>query len=88
MIQRSGLTFLIVSLSERLALDEADSSSWHLFNDFLVRKVSKEEALLFSSSWKMPSILTFQVSTARHSVDDSWKDRLDTMLLYHDWSIK
>ena len=69
-------------------MDNVDSSNWHLFNDFLVRKISREEALQFPSSWKLPSIFAFQVSSARHAVDGSWKNRLDTTLLYHDWSIK
>lgn len=63
-------------------------SGWHLFNDFLVRKVSKEEALHFVPSWKLPSILAYQVKTARNAVDDSWKENLDTSLLYHGFSLK
>ena len=62
--------------------------SWHLFNDFLVRKISKEDALKFAPSWKLPSVLAYQISTARHVVDDSWKSNLDTTLLYRDFSIK
>lgn len=36
----------------------------------------------------MPSILAYQVQSANNSVDDSWKENLDTTLLYYDWSIK
>ena len=59
-----------------------DSSQWHLFNDFLVRQTSKEEALRFDATWKLPSVLAYQIKTASHRIDDSWKDKLDTSLLY------
>ncbi|KAF2020982.1 PAB-dependent poly(A)-specific ribonuclease subunit PAN2 [Aaosphaeria arxii CBS 175.79] len=59
---------------------------WHLFNDFLVRQIPKEEALRFDPSWKLPSVLTFQLKAARHSIDDTWKDNLDTQILYRWWS--
>lgn len=55
---------------------------WHLFNDFLVRKVSEAEALRFDPTWKLPSVLTYQVKTTRHQIDDTWKDKLDTSILY------
>jgi PAB-dependent poly(A)-specific ribonuclease subunit 2 len=83
--QKSHLVSLInVSLSEREVTTEND---WHLFNDFLVCQVPQEEALKFSSSWKLPSVLAFQASTARNQVDDSWKNNLDTSLLYRPFSI-
>lgn len=61
---------------------------WHLFNDFLVKKVSKEEALRFVPSWKLPSIIAYQIKKGRNVVDDSWKENLDTTLLYHEFSQK
>ena len=74
-----------MALSAREAQTE---NQWHLFNDFLVKKVSKEEALRFVPSWKLPSILAYQVKTEGNVIDDSWKDHLDTTLLYHDFSYK
>ncbi|KAI4925267.1 poly(A)-specific ribonuclease [Alternaria conjuncta] len=59
---------------------------WHLFNDFLVRPIPKEEALRFDTSWKLPSVLTFQLKSARNKIDDSWKQNLDTSILYRWWS--
>jgi PAB-dependent poly(A)-specific ribonuclease subunit 2 len=64
---------------------EADDK-WHLFNDFLVRPIPKEEALRFEPSWKLPSVLTFQSKAARNRIDDSWKENLDTSILYRWWS--
>lgn len=60
-------------------------SQWHLFNDFLVRSVSAEEALTFNTSWKAPSVLAFQVKEANNKVDRQWKQSLDTSLLYQDF---
>ncbi|KAI9848000.1 MAG: poly(A)-specific ribonuclease [Thelocarpon superellum] len=62
------------------------SSDWHLFNDFLVRKIPEEEALRFHGSWKLPSILAYQVKKGSHAVDNSWKENLDPTILYHDIS--
>ncbi|KAH7384588.1 PAB-dependent poly(A)-specific ribonuclease subunit PAN2 [Pyrenochaeta sp. MPI-SDFR-AT-0127] len=64
--------------------DEEDK--WHLFNDFLVRPIPKEEALRFEPSWKLPSVLTYQSKAARNKIDDSWKESLDTSILYRWWS--
>ncbi|KAG5982428.1 poly(A)-specific ribonuclease [Claviceps digitariae] len=59
-------------------------SQWHLFNDFLVRSISAEEALTFNTSWKVPSVVAFQVKEANNKIDMTWKERLDTSILYHD----
>ncbi|KAJ3497164.1 hypothetical protein NLG97_g2114 [Lecanicillium saksenae] len=59
-------------------------SQWHLFNDFLVRSVSTEEALTFNPSWKVPSVIAFQVKDANNKLDSTWKEKLDTSILYQD----
>lgn len=61
-----------------------EENRWHLFNDFLVRPVSKEEALTFNTTWKMPSVIMYQVRTAKNQLDTTWKERLDTSVLYLD----
>jgi PAB-dependent poly(A)-specific ribonuclease subunit 2 len=66
--------------------DPDTDDKWHLFNDFLVRPIPKEEALRFEPSWKLPSVLTYQLKAARHQIDDSWKENLDTSILYRWWS--
>ena len=63
--------------------DPQTQSQWHLFNDFLVRKISDEEALQFAKSWKVPAVISYQIQSASHTVDDSWKETLDTTLLYY-----
>lgn len=59
-------------------------SQWHLFNDFLVRSVSTDEALTFNTSWKVPSVVSFQIKEANNKIDSTWKHQLDTSILYHD----
>jgi PAB-dependent poly(A)-specific ribonuclease subunit 2 len=66
--------------------EEDSEDRWHLFNDFLVRPIPKEEALRFDTTWKLPSVLTYQLKSARNQIDDSWKDNLDTSILYRWWS--
>lgn len=35
-------------------------------------------------SWKLPSVITYQRKSGNNHIDDSWKDSLDTALLYTD----
>lgn len=78
------VSFVNTSLSDR---EQQEQNRWHLFNDFLVTEVDRDEALRFTQPWKQPCVLTFQVRDARHSVDDSWKKSLDTTLLFREWSL-
>ena len=66
--------------------EQKPTPNWHLFNDFLVTPVEPREALHFNHSWKMPSVISYQVKTAHGAIDESWKESLDTSLLFHPWS--
>jgi PAB-dependent poly(A)-specific ribonuclease subunit 2 len=66
--------------------DTGDTNEWYLFNDFLVRQTNKEDTLRFDPSWKLPSVLAYQLKSASHLIDDTWKSHLDTSLLYGRWS--
>ncbi|KAI2469613.1 PAB-dependent poly(A)-specific ribonuclease subunit PAN2 [Annulohypoxylon bovei var. microspora] len=59
-------------------------SQWYLFNDFHVKPVPSQEALTFNTSWKTPSVLTYQVKSANNQLDSTWKQNLDSRLLYLD----
>lgn len=59
-------------------------SQWYLFNDFLVQPVTASEALSFNTSWKTPSVITYQIKRANNVMDNTWKQQLDTSLLYMD----
>jgi PAB-dependent poly(A)-specific ribonuclease subunit 2 len=60
------------------------ASRWYLFNDFLVEPIKAEDALTFGTSWKLPSVIAYQVKVANNVIDNSWKQKLDTSLLYID----
>jgi PAB-dependent poly(A)-specific ribonuclease subunit 2 len=62
--------------------DPQEQSQWHLFNDFLVTPVPQEEALSFSAPYKTPVILTYQLQQYKHTLDHTWKDRLDPSCLF------
>ncbi|KAI1387808.1 PAB-dependent poly(A)-specific ribonuclease subunit PAN2 [Hypoxylon trugodes] len=59
-------------------------SQWYIFNDFYVKPVPSQEALTFNTSWKTPSVITYQIKTANNQLDSSWKQNLDSRLLYLD----
>ncbi|KAI1813850.1 PAB-dependent poly(A)-specific ribonuclease subunit PAN2 [Poronia punctata] len=59
-------------------------SQWYLFNDFHVKPVPTKEALAFNTTWKSPSVITYQVRSANNQLDSSWKQNLDAQLLYLD----
>ncbi|KLP05100.1 Uncharacterized protein Y057_4476 [Fusarium fujikuroi] len=77
------LTKRIVAHAEPEAPGE---SRWHLFNDFLVRSVSTEEALAFNTSWKVPSVIAYQIKDENNKIDTEWKNNIDTSILYQDFN--
>ena len=60
--------------------------NWHLFNDFMVRPISVQEALHFDSRWKLPSIITYQTKQMSHLIDNTWKSQIDTSILFRSVS--
>ncbi|KAI1326713.1 PAB-dependent poly(A)-specific ribonuclease subunit PAN2 [Xylariaceae sp. FL0255] len=79
------LAHLVAMANIAQSLPEApDSSQWYMFNDFLVKPISSKEALSFNTTWKTPSMITYQVKSANNRLDDSWKQNLDSQFLYID----
>lgn len=62
-------------------------ANWHLFNDFLVSPITTNEALAFKQEFKTPSVLAFQIQSARGAIDHSWKGNLNTSLLFDPYDI-
>ncbi|KAI1827344.1 PAB-dependent poly(A)-specific ribonuclease subunit PAN2 [Xylaria intraflava] len=62
-----------------------DASQWYLFNDFHVKPIPMKEALTFNTSWKTPSVITYQVKSANNQLDSSWKENLNCQLLYNNF---
>ncbi|OTB09293.1 hypothetical protein M426DRAFT_77218 [Hypoxylon sp. CI-4A] len=59
-------------------------SQWYIFNDFYVKPIPAQEALTFNTSWKTPSVITYQIKSANNQLDSTWKQNLDSRLLYLD----
>ncbi|KAH7927078.1 PAB-dependent poly(A)-specific ribonuclease subunit PAN2 [Leucogyrophana mollusca] len=63
-------------------------SPWFVFNDFVVRNITEEEALSFPSTWKVPAILYLERIDVRPRLDFSaLPDELDPSILSRDTSI-
>ncbi|KAJ5129697.1 uncharacterized protein N7515_005736 [Penicillium bovifimosum] len=78
------VSFINVGISKA---EFGEASNWHMFNDFLVTEVDRDEALRFTQPWKQPCVLAYQVRDPRHVIDDSWKNHVDKTLLFREWSI-
>jgi PAB-dependent poly(A)-specific ribonuclease subunit 2 len=66
-------------------------SPWYLFNDFLVRNITEEEALSFPGVWKWPSVVMYKkVLSERRTVSLVQSIRslqLDPWFLFNDFSL-
>jgi PAB-dependent poly(A)-specific ribonuclease subunit 2 len=66
-------------------------SPWYLFNDFLVRNISEDEALGFPGLWKWPSVVMYKkVLSERRTTSLSQSVRSiqqDPWLLFNDYTI-
>lgn len=74
----------VISLIDTAISDAntTETGAWHLFNDFLVRRTSTDDALHFDHRWKLPSVLMYQVKSMSHKIDESWKAQIDTRVLF------
>ncbi|KAL9012394.1 MAG: hypothetical protein Q9173_002834 [Seirophora scorigena] len=85
--QKSHMVSLINGMMALSSPQPQDKPQWHIFNDFLVRKIDKDEALRFATTWKTPTILAYQHQGGSNVIDDSWRDTLDTTCLFINWSL-
>lgn len=68
----------------------SNEPAWHLLNDFLVSPIPAAEALNFPpppSTFKTPSILSYQIRSAHGALDNTWLASLDTTLLSNPYSL-
>ncbi|BGP38499.1 poly(A)-specific ribonuclease [Rhodotorula kratochvilovae] len=70
-IQAEGDAPHLVSLTRVSDEEQKPGSSWHLFNDFLVRPVSEDEALSFPGKWKIPAVLFYERVDSKDMLDFS-----------------
>ncbi|KAF5381095.1 hypothetical protein D9615_003865 [Tricholomella constricta] len=77
----------IVKVPEAEGKDDL-RSPWFLFNDFVVRNISEEEALSFPDKWKVPAIIYYERSDLHEVLDYSGlPNGIDETILSHDTSI-
>ncbi|BFZ56611.1 poly(A)-specific ribonuclease [Savitreella phatthalungensis] len=70
----------------RLGSADEERPRWVLFNDFLVKEVSEEEALTFAGNWKVPAVVIYEaVSSAVDNRRILPHVDVDTSILYTDW---
>lgn len=63
----------------------AEESNWLLFNDFLVKEVTSEEALSYPGPWKVPSVLSYErVKDLGMQTHDMFAPKLDKSILFQD----
>ncbi|KAG6854601.1 hypothetical protein C0991_004203 [Blastosporella zonata] len=63
-------------------------SPWFIFNDFVVRNISEEEALSFPDKWKVPAIVYYERTDLPDALDYSGlPSKIDETILCHDTSI-
>ncbi|KAG6850532.1 hypothetical protein H0H93_012148 [Arthromyces matolae] len=67
---------------------ETDGSPWFIFNDFMVRNITEEEALCFPDKWKVPAIVYYERSDLDKAVNyTGLPNSIDETILCHDTSI-
>ncbi|KAE9386325.1 PAB-dependent poly(A)-specific ribonuclease subunit PAN2 [Gymnopus androsaceus JB14] len=78
----------IVKVPEAEGREDEGVSPWYIFNDFVVRNVSEQEALSFPGRWKIPAILHFERVDRKDCLDFSQlPDTIDPSILCRETSI-
>ncbi|KAK0524952.1 poly(A)-specific ribonuclease [Tilletia horrida] len=70
----------------RTRTKKGKKGAWYLFNDFLVRNISENEALSFPSTWKVPAVLLFERADLPYDLS-SLITKPDPSILFEDMSI-
>ncbi|GAA5890653.1 hypothetical protein JCM5296_004329 [Sporobolomyces johnsonii] len=68
-IQAEGDAPHLVALARVSPEETTPGSSWHVFNDFLVRSISEQEALSFPANWKIPAVLFYERVDSKEMLD-------------------
>ncbi|EPX74544.1 ubiquitin carboxy terminal hydrolase [Schizosaccharomyces octosporus yFS286] len=71
-----------VNVTDRLTTENAEDSQWYIFNDFLVKQISEEEALNVHGPWKIPAMLCYEKLDMKIP---QWDDVSDFTLLYEPY---
>ncbi|KAH3670989.1 hypothetical protein OGAPHI_000700 [Ogataea philodendri] len=72
------------STNHLVTLVKLPSGEWLLLNDFLVTKISTEEALNLTYWWKRPVTVVYRQQDGTGFDYDGWKSVIDDSILYRD----
>ncbi|KAG7748111.1 hypothetical protein KL912_002788 [Ogataea haglerorum] len=67
-----------------VTLSRTPEGEWYLLNDFLVTRISREEALNLTYWWKRPVLAVYQDLSEREFDYDGWKAVINDSILYRD----
>ncbi|KAI0933597.1 hypothetical protein AcW1_005383 [Taiwanofungus camphoratus] len=87
-VQEDYHSHLVAIVKVPEAEDLQHENPWFIFNDFVVRNISEEEALGIPADWKVPAVLYLERVDLRHRLDFSWlPDNIDQLILCRDTNI-
>ncbi|KAF9053213.1 ubiquitin carboxyl-terminal hydrolase-domain-containing protein [Panaeolus papilionaceus] len=88
-VSRTGKSHLVAIVKVPDVDDsEGSGSPWYLFNDFVVKNISEEQALDFREKWKIPSIIYLERVDMHDSLNFSgFAHEIDKSFLMQDTSI-
>lgn len=80
--------FSVILTDFEIVPSEDDSSTWIMFNDFLVRPVSEDEVLSFPDQWKVPAVIILERENTEELLNlEVLPKELDREILFKDVSI-
>ncbi|CCG81195.1 PAB-dependent poly(A)-specific ribonuclease subunit pan2 [Taphrina deformans PYCC 5710] len=68
--------------------EDSEESPWLLFNDFLVKEVTAEEALTYPGPWKVPAVLSYErINETSSRATETADSTIDMSIIYRDLSV-
>ncbi|KAF5670593.1 pab-dependent poly(A)-specific ribonuclease subunit PAN2 [Fusarium heterosporum] len=82
-LQRAAHNITVYSLTGMaINIESGQTQKSHLVS---MVNVTTEDALTFNTSWKVPSVVAYQVKDENNKIDTEWKKNIDTSILYKDF---
>ncbi|KAF5000767.1 hypothetical protein FGRMN_1535 [Fusarium graminum] len=83
-LQRAAHNITVYSLTGMaINIESGQTQKSHLVS---MVNVTTEDALTFNTSWKVPSVVAYQVKDENNKIDTEWKKNIDTSILYKDFA--
>ncbi|OCH89095.1 PAB-dependent poly-A-specific ribonuclease subunit PAN2 [Obba rivulosa] len=86
--KHSHLVAIVKVPEAQMSQNSELQSPWFIFNDFVVRNISEQEALSFPGNWKVPAVLYFERRKPQAQLDfTGLPDNIDESILCRDTNI-